>query len=52
VKIDADLEKAVVKQYNIGGYPTMVILDSTGAEIRRVTDYQSSQQMLAFLTPR
>ncbi len=52
VKIDADLEKAVVKRFNISGYPTMVVLDSTGAEVRRVTDYQSSTQMLDFLTPR
>ena len=50
VKIDADLEKAIVKRYNITGYPTMLIVDATGKEIRRVVEYQSSKQMLAFLT--
>ncbi len=52
VKVDADLEKALVKQFKIGGYPTMVILDANGAEIQRVVDYQSSKQMLVFLAPR
>jgi thiol:disulfide interchange protein DsbD len=49
VKIDADTEKAIVKKYNIAGYPTMVVVDATGKEVKRVVDYQSSQQMLAFL---
>jgi thiol:disulfide interchange protein len=37
VKIDADLEKAIVKRYNITGYPTMLIVDATGkgAQTRR-----------------
>ena len=52
VKVDADLEKALVKQFKIIGYPTMVILDATGAETQRVVDYQSSKQMLAFLAAR
>ena len=50
VKIDADLEKAIVKRYNITGYPTMLIVDATGKEIKRVVEYQSSKQMLGFLT--
>ena len=50
VKIDADLEKAIVKRYNITGYPTMLIVDATGKEIKRVVEYQSSKQMIAFLT--
>ena len=52
VKVDADLEKALIKQFKITGYPTMVILDSNGTELRRVVDYQSSKQMLVFLAPR
>lgn len=52
VKVDADLEKALIKRFKITGYPTMVILDSNGAEIQRVVDYQSSKQMLAFLAAR
>jgi thiol:disulfide interchange protein DsbD len=49
VKIDADLEKAIVKRYNISGYPAMVVVDATGKEVKRVLDYQSSKQMLQFL---
>ena len=49
VKIDADREKALVKRYNIAGYPTMLIVDPTGKELKRVSDYQSSAQMLVFL---
>ncbi len=49
VKVDADLEKALVKRFAINGYPTMVILESTGKEVRRVVEYQDSKAMLAFL---
>ena len=49
VKIDADREKALVKRYNITGYPTMLIVDATGKELKRVSDYKSSAEMLAFL---
>lgn len=45
----ADQEKALVKRFNITGYPTMVVVDATGKEVKRVSDYQSSKQMLAFL---
>jgi len=49
VKIDADQEKALVKRFNVAGYPTMVVVDATGKEVKRVSDYQSSKQILAFL---
>jgi thiol-disulfide isomerase/thioredoxin len=49
VKIDADLEKALVKRFAIKGYPTMAILDATGKEVRRVVEYQGSIAMLVFL---
>jgi len=49
VKIDADLEKNLVKRFNPGGYPTMIVLDGAGKELRRVSGYQSSKQMLAFI---
>lgn len=52
VKVDADLEKAVVKQFNITGYPTMVILDSNGTELRRVVDYMGSKETLVFLAQK
>lgn len=49
VKIDADLEKDLVKRFNPGGYPTMIVLDAGGKELRRVSGYQSSKQMLQFI---
>lgn len=49
VKVDVDIEKGLVKRFKTSGYPTMVILDSSGAEIQRVVEYQSSKDMLAFL---
>jgi thioredoxin-related protein len=49
VKIDGDLERALVKRFNPGGYPTMIVLDGAGKELRRVSGYQSSKQMLAFI---
>lgn len=49
VKLDGDIEKALVKQHKVSGYPTMVVLDSNGAEITRAVGYQSSKDMLALL---
>lgn len=49
VKIDVDLEKPLVKCFGTSGYPTMIILGSDGAELRRVVEYQSSAMMLKFL---
>jgi len=52
VKIDVDIEKALVKRFKTTGYPTMIVLDASGKEIRRVVDYQSSREMLAVLRSR
>ena len=52
VKLDGDLEKALVKRFEVKGYPTMVVLDSAGAEVQRVVGYQSSKEMIAFLTAK
>ena len=49
VKIDADLEKNLVKRFNPGGYPTMILLDADAKELKRVSGYQSSKQMISFL---
>jgi thioredoxin 1 len=49
VKVDADLNKTVIARYHISGYPTMMIVDATGKEIRRVVGYQSSAQILKFV---
>jgi len=49
VKLDGDLEKALVTRFSVRGYPTMIVLDAAGKELKRVVGYQSSKQMLEFL---
>jgi thiol-disulfide isomerase/thioredoxin len=49
VKLDGDVEKALVKRFHIVGYPTMIVLDSGGKEAHRVVGYQSSSEMIALL---
>jgi len=49
VKLDGDIEKALVKRFNVTGYPTMIVVDATGREVKRVVGYQSSKEMLAVL---
>jgi thioredoxin-related protein len=48
VKLDADLEKDLVRRYGVAGYPTVVVLDSSGKEIKRF-GYLSSKEMLQAL---
>lgn len=49
IKVDADLQKSLVKRLNVEAYPTMMIMAADGSVLARVTDYQSSKEMLAFL---
>ena len=49
IKVDADLQKALVKRLKIVGYPTMMIMKADGTEVRRVDGYQSSKQITEFL---
>ncbi|MEO7998995.1 MAG: thioredoxin family protein, partial [Gemmatimonadaceae bacterium] len=52
IKVDADLQKALVTRLKIVGYPTMMVMDASGNEVRRIDGYQSSKQMMEFLTPK
>jgi thiol-disulfide isomerase/thioredoxin len=45
LKLDADIEKELVQQYHVEGYPTMIVLDPAGKEIKRF-GYLSSKGML------
>ncbi|MEI6245325.1 MAG: thioredoxin family protein, partial [Acidobacteriota bacterium] len=47
VKLDGDIEKAMVKRFAVAGYPTMIALDASGKELWRLVGYQSSKEMLA-----
>lgn len=52
VKLDGDIEKAHVATFEVGGYPTIAIVDPTtgnGSLIKKVSGYQSSAQILELL---
>jgi thiol:disulfide interchange protein DsbD len=49
VKIDVDVNKPLVARFKTTGYPTMIILNPDGTELKRVVEYQSSKAMLALL---
>jgi thiol-disulfide isomerase/thioredoxin len=46
VKLDGDVEKALVKRYKVAGYPTMLVVDAAGKEVWRAVGYQSSKEIL------
>ena len=48
VKVDGDVGKDLVTRFHVGGYPAIVVLDSSGKELRRF-GYASSKEMLQFL---
>jgi thiol:disulfide interchange protein DsbD len=48
VKLDGDLEKDLKKRFRVTGYPTVIVLDSSGKEIQRL-GYLSSEKMLEAL---
>lgn len=50
VLIDADRDVAVMDRYGIRGIPAIVIVDGSGAVIRRAT-FLSASGMVKFLTP-
>ena len=52
IKLDGDIEKALVTRFNITGYPTMIVLDPAGIEIKRAVGYQSSKDTLTLLAAR
>lgn len=48
VKLDGDIEKDMVSRFHVEGYRTILLLDSSGKEIRR-SNYTPSKRMLQFL---
>ena len=48
VKLDGDLEKHLVSRFHVSGYPTVIVLDSSGKELHRF-NYLSSKQMVEAL---
>jgi thiol-disulfide isomerase/thioredoxin len=49
VKLDGDLEKALVSRFKVAGYPTFIVLDPVGKEVRRFSGYMSSKQTMEWL---
>lgn len=52
VKLDGDIEDAIVAKYQVVGYPTMMVLDATGREETRGVGYRTSTEMLSLLAGR
>ena len=48
VKFDGDLQKDLVARFHVDGYPTLIVLDSSGKELQRF-GYLSSKEMLVTL---
>jgi thiol-disulfide isomerase/thioredoxin len=49
VKLDGDQERELVKKFGIAGYPTMLLLEADGTEVRRLVGYQSVDAIVKFL---
>lgn len=49
VKLDGDEQRDLVKKYEVGGYPTMLVLDADGKVLRRAVGYRSVKAMAAWL---
>jgi len=49
VKVDADAQRDIIKKYKVIAYPTLVMLDGNGKELKRVLGYQSIREMVTFL---
>jgi thioredoxin len=48
LKLDGDLEKDLVTRYHVEGYPTLIVIDPSGKELRRF-GYASSKEMVGHL---
>lgn len=50
VKVDGDEQRELVKRFSVGAYPTLILLDENGKEIRRAVGYRSVAEMTKFFT--
>lgn len=46
VKINAELDSATTKAYNVSGYPTLVLVDKDGNEIDRIVGYLPADEFV------
>jgi thioredoxin-like negative regulator of GroEL len=47
--IDIDKNNDMARKYNVRSVPTMVIVDSTGSEVKRAVGMMNEKQVLTFL---
>jgi thiol-disulfide isomerase/thioredoxin len=52
VKLDGDVEKALVTRFTVVGYPTVLVLDPSSREVARFAGYRSSKEVLELLTAK
>jgi len=50
VKLDGDVERALVKRYDVQAYPTLLLLDADGDVLKRAVGYTSVAETVKFLT--
>ncbi|MGH7524867.1 MAG: thioredoxin domain-containing protein, partial [Gemmatimonadales bacterium] len=51
VKVDGDDHRDLKKRFNVDGFPTLILLDSAGKEIRRGVGYQSVVELTRLMRP-
>ncbi|MEO6596606.1 MAG: thioredoxin family protein [Planctomycetota bacterium] len=49
VKLDGDVERDLVKRFQVEAYPTMLLLEPDGTEVRRLVGYQGVAAMVKFV---
>ncbi len=49
VKVDGDAARDLVQRYQVAAYPTILLLDADGGEVRRAVGYQSVAAMVKLL---
>lgn len=49
VMLDGDEQRELAKRYEVGGYPTLLLLDEQGKVLARATGYRSVAETVAFL---
>lgn len=49
VKLDGDVERELVKRYEVRGYPTLLLLDADGSVLKRAVGYTSVAETVKLL---
>lgn len=47
--VDIDKSNDVARKYNVRSVPTMIVVDDTGTEVKRVVGMMNEKQILTFL---